>query len=255
MGVGRRADRLPAVLAALLLVLLAACGGTSAGAGSVSTGTASEATGGAATAGVASANVVATASTSPATVTAATTTAAVATLGSTASSSSSAVTTASPVAKLSAALSAASRLATSTATGSAGGGPVAEKLVFTGVVAGTVNSSPAPGDCGKKDIAPLDVVLHVFRFSAITAKLADGTYDFGLQIMQYAGPGTYGSGTKGGVILSVRRGDVEYLNIQDTDTTVVVVAPDEASGTVEADFSDPLGGNAKGHVSGSWRCR
>jgi hypothetical protein len=231
LGVGRQSD----LLAALMVVLLTACGGTRA------------ATTAATTSAVASASV----SPTTASASAATTTAAIRTASRAVSSSSSVVTTA----PLVAALSIASRLATSTATGSAGGGPVAEKLVFTGVVTGTVTSSPAPGDCGKRDIAPLDTVLHVFRFDAITAKLADGAYDVGLQINQYTGPGTYGQDRK--AILSVKNGGsgVEYLNLQDTDTTVVVVAPDEASGTIEANFSDPLGGDAKGHVSGSWRCR
>lgn len=231
LGVGHQTN----LLAALMVVLLTACGGTSAATTAVTTSA------------VASSGV----SPTTASASAATTTAAIATASRTVSNSSSVVTTM----PLVAALSIASRLATSTATGSAGGGPVAEKLVFTGVVAGTVTSSPAPGDCGKRDIAPLGTVLHVFRFDAITAKLADGTYDFGLQITQYTGPGTYGKDRK--AILSVKDDgrDVEYLNLKDTDATVIVVAPDEASGTVEADFSDPLGGSAKGHVSGSWRCR
>jgi hypothetical protein len=231
-----------------MLVLLTACGGTSAG--PASAGTTSAAT------IAATASVVASASAplTTASAAAATSTAAIATPGRTVGSSSSALTTA-PPATLSTTLSAASRLATSTATGSAGDGPVAEKLVFTGGVAGTVTSSPAPGECGKRDIDALGATHHVFRFGSITAQLGNDTYRFSVQVDPYKGPGTYATGPNGAtaeLFLSNAGNDRNYTSSGAT----LVVAPDEASGTVEADLSDLFAKeNDKAHVSGSWRCR
>jgi len=254
LGLACRGDRLPMTLATLLLALLTACGGTStglAGAGSLSAGASSVAT------AAVTNSVVATASAAPVTTsaTASTTTASLSTASRTASAAVTAVTTA----QIAAALSAASRLATSTATGSAGGGPVAQKLVFTGVVAGTVTSSPAPKLCGKQDTDILGATHHVLGFGTVDAKIGDANYAMSLQVDPYKGPGTYGVGPNGDttalVFLNKVNKDGNQTQYISTNSAVVVVAPDEASGTVEADFEGILDNTAKGHVSGSWRCR
>lgn len=133
--------------------------------------------------------------------------------------------------------------------------PIKEDLTFTGGI-----SAHATSDCNERITEKDNCTRRSQSFGAVLEKLRLGgkEAEFGINLIQYHGPGTYampaGSTTQYYINLNVADGGPMWAALKSVVNTVVV-NPDERSGTIDAEL-EPNGGDASGnvHVTGSWRC-